>query len=377
MEDYVPAYANPAITFATDDMSSDEAMGGVLLDILIVIIAFIFAITISNTITKESSAIGTLRALGYTRGELIAHYISTPVIVTFVAAIVGNLLGYTVFKNVVVSMYYSNYSLPTYETIWNAEAFLKTTLIPVCLMVIVNLIVIVRMMQHTPLQFLRHDLKKAKRKKAMRLPRWKFINRFRLRIIFQNLPNYVILLAGIAFVMVMMAMAVGMPQTLQYYEDHVTEMMFAKYQYVLKSYQDEDKNVINTKEKDAEKFCMTSLQKKGDAIDEEISVYGVELDSAYVKIKDLDKLKENTVYISDSFAEKYDLEVGDTVDLDEKYENKQYHFKIAGTYDRSHSIAVFMPIERFREVLIMMTKNLPVILVITRSKISPKMRLPR
>lgn len=189
-----------------------------ILDILIVIIAFIFAITISNTITKESSAIGTLRALGYTRGELIAHYISTPVIVTFVAAIVGNLLGYTVFKNVVVSMYYSNYSLPTYETIWNAEAFLKTTLIPVCLMVIVNLIVIVRMMQHTPLQFLRHDLKKAKRKKAMRLPRWKFINRFRLRIIFQNLPNYVILLAGIAFVMVMMAMAVGMPQTLQYYE---------------------------------------------------------------------------------------------------------------------------------------------------------------
>lgn len=50
---------------------SDEAMGGVLLDILIVIIAFIFAVTISNTITKESSAIGTLRASGYTKGELV------------------------------------------------------------------------------------------------------------------------------------------------------------------------------------------------------------------------------------------------------------------------------------------------------------------
>ena len=350
MEDYVPAYANPAITFATDDMSSDEAMGGVLLDILIVIIAFIFAITISNTITKESSAIGTLRASGYTKGELIAHYISTPVIVTFVAAIVGNLSGYTVFKNVVVSMYYSSYSLPTYETIWNAEAFLKTTLIPVCLMVIVNLIVIVRVMQHTPLQFLRHDLKRTKRKKAMRLPKWKFINRFRLRIIFQNLSNYIILLAGIAFIMVMLAMAVGMPSTLDYYQEHVTELMFSKYQYILKSYQDEDKNVIDTKVKDAERFCLTSLQKKGNSIDEEISVYGVEPDSKYVKIKDIDDLKENTVYISDSFAEKYDLAVGDTVDLDEKYENKQYHFKIAGTYDRSQSIAVFMPIERFREV---------------------------
>ena len=56
LSDYVPSYSNPAINFATDDMGSDEAMGGVLLDILIVIIAFIFGVTISNTIAKESSA---------------------------------------------------------------------------------------------------------------------------------------------------------------------------------------------------------------------------------------------------------------------------------------------------------------------------------
>lgn len=112
IEDYLPRYANPAINFATEDMGSDKAMGGVLLDILIVIIAFIFAVTISNTIVKEASTIGTLRASGYTRGELVRHYISMPVIVTLLAAIIGNILGYTVFKNVVVGMYYNSYSLP-------------------------------------------------------------------------------------------------------------------------------------------------------------------------------------------------------------------------------------------------------------------------
>lgn len=165
VEDYTPRYSNPAINFATDDMGSDKAMGGVLLDILIVIIAFIFAVTISNTIANESSAIGTLRASGYTKGELIRHYLSMPVIVTFLAAAVGNILGYTVFKDVVVGMYYNSYSLPTYNTIWNPGAFIKTTLAPVIIMLVVNLIVIIRMMQHTPLQFLRHDLKKTKRKK--------------------------------------------------------------------------------------------------------------------------------------------------------------------------------------------------------------------
>lgn len=350
MEDYTPKYGNPAINFATDDMGSDKAMGGMLLDILVVIIAFIFAVTISNTIANESSAIGTLRALGYTKGELVCHYLSMPVIVTLLAAIVGNILGYTVFKNVVVSMYYNSYSLPVYKTIWNPDAFLKTTVLPVIIMLVVNLIVIVRMMQHTPLQFLRHDMKKNKSKKAMRLPRWNFMSRFRLRIMFQNKANYLILFVGILFIMVMLAMAVGMPDTLDYYKSNTDGMMFAKYQYVLKSYVDEEGNIVSTENKDAEKFDMTSLLKKSDALDEEVTIYGIADNSSYVKINDFDLLKKNEVYISDSFSQKYGLNEGDEVKLDAQYEKKTYTFKVKGIYDKSQSIAVFMPIDKFADI---------------------------
>lgn len=350
MEDYTPKYGNPAINFATDDMGSDKAMGGMLLDILVVIIAFIFAVTISNTIANESSAIGTLRALGYTKGELVCHYLSMPVIVTLLAAIVGNILGYTVFKNVVVSMYYNSYSLPAYKTIWNPDAFLKTTVLPVIIMLVVNLIVIVRMMQHTPLQFLRHYMKKNKSKKAMRLPRWNFMSRFRLRIMFQNKANYLILFVGILFIMEMLAMAVGMPDTLDYYKSNTDGMMFAKYQYVLKSYVDEEGNIVSTGNKDAEKFDMTSLLKKSDALDEEVSIYGIADNSSYVKINDFDSLKKNEVYISDSFSQKYGLNEGDEVKLDAQYEKKTYTFKVKGIYDKSQSIAVFMPIDKFADI---------------------------
>lgn len=350
MEDYTPKYGNPAINFATDDMGSDKAMGGMLLDILVVIIAFIFAVTISNTIANESSAIGTLRALGYTKGELVCYYLSMPVIVTLLAAIVGNILGYTVFKNVVVSMYYNSYSLPVYKTIWNPDAFLKTTVLPVIIMLVVNLIVIVRMMQHTPLQFLRHDMKKNKSKKAMRLPRWNFMSRFRLRIMFQNKANYLILFVGILFIMEMLAMAVGMPDTLDYYKSNTDGMMFAKYQYVLKSYVDEEGNIVSTGNKDAEKFDMTSLLKKSDSLDEEVSIYGIADNSSYVKINDFDSLKKNEVYISDSFSQKYGLNEGDEVKLDAQYEKKTYTFKVKGIYDKSQSIAVFMPIDKFADI---------------------------
>lgn len=348
--DYLPVYTNQAVHFATDDMGSDEAMGGVLLDILIVIIAFIFAITISNTIAKEASTIGTLRALGYTRGELVRHYLATPVIVTFFSAVVGNLLGYTLFKGVVVSMYYNSYSLPTYETIWNPDAFVKTTVIPVALMFVVNLFVISRMLKLTPLQFLRHDLKKTKRKKAMRLPRWSFFARFRMRIILQNIPSYVVLFVGIFFISVTMAMAVGMTATLKYYQADVDSMMFADYQYVLTSCEDEDGNPVTTKSAQAEPFCMTSLLRKSSSLDEEVSVYGISDGSSYVEIDGLSALTEGEVYLSESFADKYSVSVGDTVTLDEKYENKQYQFTVAGTYGKSQGIAVFMPISKYREI---------------------------
>lgn len=346
--DYLPGYANPAIHFATDDMGGDLAMGGVLLDILVVIIAFIFAVTVSNTITKESKTIGTLRASGYTRGELIRHYLSAPVIVTLFSAAIGNLLGYTLFKNVVVSMYYNSYSLPAYETVWNPNAFFKTTVIPFALMFLINIAVIAKKMRSTPLQFLRGDLKKNRRKKAIRLPRWKFFRRFRMRIVFQNSSNYLILFCGVFFVMVMLAMAVGMPDTLDYYKENAGDMMFAKYQYVLKSCEDENGNRVTTKNNTAEPFAIKSLQRKSDAIDEEISVYGIEKDSKYIEFEGLDSLQNGDVYLSGSFRDKYGVSVGDIISLDEKYENRTYEFRVAGFYDRSLNLCVFMPLAQFR-----------------------------
>ena len=247
-------------------------------------------------------------------------------------------------------MYYNSYSLPTYETVWNPDAFVKTTVVPIILMFVVNLIVIMRMLRHTPLQFLRHDLKKSKRKKAIRLPHWKFMSRFRVRIMFQNISNYLILFVGICFIMVMLAMAVGMPDTLTYYQKHASNLMFTKYQYVLKTYQNADGSIVTTDNKDAENFAMKSLVKRSDALDEEISTYGVVDDSQYIKISDLESLEKNEVYISNSYADKYGIAIGDTIKLEEKYTDDSYNFKVCGIYDKCQSIAVFMPIDQYREV---------------------------
>lgn len=345
-----PAYINQAINFAPDDLGKDKAMAGVTLNILIVIIAFIFAVTVTNTIIKESSVIGTLRASGYTRSELVIHFLSMPLIVTVVSAVIGNILGYTVFKDVVTGLYYDSYSLPLCRTVLSKEAFLKTTVIPVILMLAVNLVIIIRMLKKTPLQFLRHDLKKRKHKKTIRLPKWSFLNRFRLRIILQNIPNYMVLFLGILFISVMLSMAVGFSDTLASYQSNIKNMMFADYQYILKSYKDDNGDIIDTENRTAERFLTKHLQKKNKSNDEDIAVYGILDTGNYVKIDELSSLKENQVYISLAFAEKYDIKTGSEIMLEERYENNNYVFEVVGIYDKSADIAVFMPIDNYRSV---------------------------
>ena len=252
IEDYLPQYGNQAIHFTGDDMGGDRQMMIVLLYIIIVIMAFVFSVTIKHTITKEAAVIGTLRASGYTKKELFVHYITMPVLVSLLAAIAGNILGYTAFKDVVAGMYYGSYSLPTYITIWNADAFILTTVYPLLIMVVTNGYVLIQRLQLSPLQFIRRDLTKNKKKKAIRLPHIKFFRRFRIRIILQNRSNYVTLFLGILFADVLMVFGLMMGPLIKDYQAIIIDNMVSKYQYVLSAQ-------VETENPDAEKYCLTGL----------------------------------------------------------------------------------------------------------------------
>ncbi|MCI6190508.1 MAG: ABC transporter permease, partial [Clostridium sp.] len=139
---YIPQIDNQAINFTGNDIGGDKNIMLTLLYVLIVIIAFVLAVTTSNTINSEASVIGTLRASGYTKGELLGHYMILPLIVTVLGACIGNILGYTIFEKIVADMYYNSYSLTTYVTRWNLEAFILTTIVPFVIMLVVNLVIL-------------------------------------------------------------------------------------------------------------------------------------------------------------------------------------------------------------------------------------------
>lgn len=360
LESFVPRYTNQAITFTGEDMGGDKAMMIMLLYIIMVIMAFVFGITISNTIRKEAAVIGTLRASGYTRRELISHYMTLPVLVTLAGALAGNVLGYTVLKNVCAAMYYGSYSLPTYETVWNAEAFLLTTVVPVLIMLVVNFCVLRQKLRLSPLKFLRRDLSGKKQKRAMRLsPHIKIFSRFRLRVIFQNMSNYLVLFIGILFANLLLMFGLLLPSTLAHYQTEIQENMLANYQYMLQvpigamtgSKLEELLNLltfyaeVRTDNETAEKFSAYALNTlPGKYKSEEVLLYGVEKDSKYVTA-DLG----DGVYISSAYADKFRIRPGDTITLKEKYEKDEYSFTVDGIYDYTAGLCIFMSRDKLNE----------------------------
>lgn len=340
---YIPQYINQAIHFTGDDIGSDRSMMIVLLYVLIVIMAFVFAVTTNNTIVKEANVIGTLRASGYTRGELLRHYILLPIIVTIFGALVGNILGYTVFKDIFVATYYGSYSLPTYHTLWNADAFLLTTVVPVIIMLAINIVIIGCRLKLSPLKFLRRDLSGKQKKKAMRLPAFGFFNRFRLRIIIQNMPNYITLFIGILFANVLLLFGIMLGPMLTHYQNEITDKLIAKHQYVLKALVDVDDNA-------AEKYCVKTLATiEGRLKSEDVLVYGVKDNSIYADINTA-SLKDNEVYITNGYADKFRIKKGDKITLKEKYDDNEYEFTVKDMYDYPSSFAIFMSDAAFKNV---------------------------
>lgn len=340
---YIPQYINQAIHFTGDDIGSDRSMMIVLLYVLIVIMAFVFAVTTNNTIVKEANVIGTLRASGYTRGELLRHYILLPIIVTIFGALVGNILGYTVFKDIFVATYYGSYSFPTYHTLWNADAFLLTTVVPVIIMLVINIVIIGCRLKLSPLKFLRRDLSGKQKKKAMRLPAFGFFNRFRLRIIIQNMPNYITLFIGILFANVLLLFGIMLGPMLTHYQNEITDKLIAKHQYVLKALVDVDDNA-------AEKYCVKTLATiEGRLKSEDVLVYGVKDNSIYADINTA-SFKDNEVYITNGYADKFRIKKGDKITLKEKYDDNEYEFTVKDMYDYPSSFAIFMSDAAFKNV---------------------------
>ena len=186
-------------------------------------------------------------------------------------------------------------------------------------MLVINYGILHYKLRLSPLKFIRRDLSSRKQKRAVHLStKLGIFRRFRLRVIFQNISNYLVLFVGIIFANLLLFFGLLLPSVLNHYQEEIQENMLAKYQYMLEVPTDaisgsklesllslmQYSNGTKTDNKTAEKFSAYALNTiPGEAKSEEVVLYGVEPDSKYIKA-DLG----DGVYISTAYADKYQVE---------------------------------------------------------------------
>lgn len=392
------ADSNSAIRYAGEDVRHDQIMWEVMLVLIIAIMAFVFVIITGANIEAESAVIGTLLASGYRKRELIAHYMALPAFVGIAAAIVGNVIGYTVLYAPMRDLYYNSYSFPPYEAFWNWRVFTICTVVPLALLLLVNFIGLLRKLRCTPLEFLRHETTRRSRRRGIALPeRLSFTSRFRLRILLCNLPSFLTLFCGITFASLLLVFGLCLMPVIQNHADNLASDLVAEHQYVLKapveidvtdeereaqaaaqalattdpealesmdgsdlarlyadaSRVDADADVVwNTERNDrafidaAEKYAVATLEveRPADMGTEEVSVYGIMPASTYWEDVSLD---EDGAVIGRGLAEKCRIATGDEVVLHDPISGEEHAWMVAATTGSASNMNVYLPIAAF------------------------------
>lgn len=237
VDDLIDADSNQGIGYARNDVDGDSMMWTTLLDIIIVIMAFVFVVLTDATIEEESAIIGTLLASGYRKREIALHYLALPAVVGILASLLGCALGVTVFTEPMRNLYYGSYSLPPFHVWWSWEIFVECAVVPAVALILITLVGLLRKIGKTPLQFLRHEASgKAGTKRGLQLPeRMGFVSRFRLRVFLRNLGNFATLFVGVAFASLLLLFGLAILPTMTHYADNLETSLVAAHQYTLKA----------------------------------------------------------------------------------------------------------------------------------------------
>lgn len=344
----LPKKDNNAISYLIDDMGGDRPMMIVMLCLMVILLSFIFALSIVSKIQEESEIIGILLANGYKKSELVLNYIANSVIITFLAAVLGNILGYTYFTDSFKDVYYKSFNLPNFTPNFNFEALIITTIIPISIILIFNYLYIYRKLNFTPLDFLRKNLKHYKNKRKLKSEselkiKKNFLGSFRKSIIKSNRGDYVAIILGIFITSILFIFGFSAKPTFDNYGNNLKENLFCKYQYVLKA-------PIEIEDKTAEKYTTisASVYHPIRKADDDILLLGISENSKYFQNTKLPENK-NEIIVSEYLSKKLRKYVGDEITIKSKLLDKEKTYKIVGIYKKSSTLSAFVKKEFLNE----------------------------
>ena len=333
---------NPRIFATKNDKLVDIEVGIIAGVIIFILLAYVISVFVVHSIESESSIIGTLYSMGVTKNDLLTHYITLPVVVTFLAGLIGALVAATgIMAPMIAESSYSYFSIAEFTFHVPMYLWIYSVAVPPIIAVIVNVLVIRSKLNRTALSLIRNEVKQKGMKK-INLKGMDFVSAFRIRQMLREMRSTLAVVFGM-FLSVLIFM-IGVNCYIlctNIAKDYENDTKY-EYMYTLK-YPEE------VPPEDAEPAYAYTCKKNTKGYNFDVMILGIDDNNPYFDVDPGDSKVD--VVVSNAFAEKFDLKEGEEFVVTDEDKELKYAFKVKEITQYSTSFFIFMDIDVMRDMM--------------------------
>lgn len=341
MTQFTSAKDNPRIGAAADDKAVDHAAGLAAGVIVLLLFAYVISVFTVHGIERESGVIGTLYAMGVKKKELLRHYLTLPVSVSFLAGMIGTAMGYSRFGvERMMSEPYGYYSMPQMGMLFEPYLLVYGIIMPPVAAAITNFLVIRKKLAKPALALIRGEQKSAGGRN-IRL-HGGFVRVFQIRQLLREGRTAVTVFFGMFISLLVVMLALNCYILCEHLKtDSVADTKF-EYMYTYK-YPEE------TLPEGGKEAYGVSMKKEALGYKLDVMLLGIHPDNPYFDV-DVETL-ERGVAISSAAAEKFRLKEGDILVLTDEESDRLYAFFVEDIVSNSSGFYAFMDMDDLRELM--------------------------
>ncbi len=333
---------NPRVFATKNDKIVDIEVGVVAGVILFILLAYVISVFVVHSIESESSIIGTLYSMGVTRNDLLTHYITLPVVVTFLAGLVGVLVASTgLMAPMIAESSYSYFSIPKFTFTIPVYLWVYSLAVPPLVAVIVNVLVIRSKLSRSALSLIRNEAKQGGIKKVS-LKGMPFVSAFRIRQMLRELRSTLAVVLGMFLALLIFMIGVDCFVLCDNIaKDYADDTKF-EYMYTLK-YPEEKVP------EGAEAAYAYTCKKETMGYNFDVTILGIDEYNPYFDVKPGDSKVD--VVITSAFAEKFGLKKGEEFVVTDDEKDMKYAFSVKDITEYATSFYIFMDIDAMRDMM--------------------------
>ncbi len=338
--------------------------------LIFLIVATLISLTsITKIIDEEKKQIGTLRAIGYSKFDVMFKYVLYAVLASLLGSIVGSLLFSKIIPMIISACYKSFYDMPSLITTFQIKHALFASLFTLLASVLATIFTFIKYEKETPAVLMKTKIvnkeKNRSSKKINRLyNKFNILNKVAIKNTFMYKKRLIITIIGVCGCTALILTAFGLKDSVnkivnkQFEKINVYDMIIGinnnlKEDELINL---EDKIKSNDKINDVMAISKTKIEVKNKESKENAFLIIPENDkkiNKFITLKNNNKkltLKKDNIIISEKLAKLLNVNKNDVITLTTN-ENKEIKLKINGITKNYIDHYVYMSLETYESMM--------------------------